>query len=377
MAYTLLKTGITTGQSVEAWHVTQSIDAFSGLVPYNITLSGSFTLKNGMQGNDKILISDANGTIGFTGSYGHIVEGVDNFNSFTSSYNTGSFTGSFTGDGRNLTGVTASYAENFSNTNLTFTGNRSHNTNGNYYYIDTDGGTGSGGWQYIQSPRHDIGAGSSFTRYNLGSIIIFGSGSNGSRMDFLSSSIIVNQDGNNIDLRIEGDNDQNLLFLDASTDMIGIGKNNPNTKLDINGNITITGSINGNIGTNGSSRLSNGSSFKYTILPNGSSTNSATWSTVATIIPNSNERVISIEANISGRKISSPMSGSYSKLHATFLNSGSLSQIGTTTEIIDHNGMPTTDTRIISSGGNILVQAFGLSGENITWNTCINVYDLI
>jgi hypothetical protein len=35
---TLLKTGITTGQSVEAWHVTQSIDAFSGLAEYDIIL---------------------------------------------------------------------------------------------------------------------------------------------------------------------------------------------------------------------------------------------------------------------------------------------------------------------------------------------------
>jgi hypothetical protein len=44
MANILSKTGITTGHSVDAWHITQSIDAFTGDVDYDITVSGSFTL---------------------------------------------------------------------------------------------------------------------------------------------------------------------------------------------------------------------------------------------------------------------------------------------------------------------------------------------
>ena len=44
MANILSKTGITTGQSVDAWHITQSVDAFTGEVDYDITVSGSFTL---------------------------------------------------------------------------------------------------------------------------------------------------------------------------------------------------------------------------------------------------------------------------------------------------------------------------------------------
>lgn len=44
MAKILDKTGITTGNTVEAYHVTQSIDAFSGLDAYDITLSGSFIM---------------------------------------------------------------------------------------------------------------------------------------------------------------------------------------------------------------------------------------------------------------------------------------------------------------------------------------------
>lgn len=44
MANILDKNGITTGQTVEAYHVTQSIDAFTGTEAYDITLSGSFTV---------------------------------------------------------------------------------------------------------------------------------------------------------------------------------------------------------------------------------------------------------------------------------------------------------------------------------------------
>jgi len=41
---TLSKTGIVNNATVEAWHVTQSVDAFTGQVGYDITISGSFAL---------------------------------------------------------------------------------------------------------------------------------------------------------------------------------------------------------------------------------------------------------------------------------------------------------------------------------------------
>lgn len=54
-------------------------------------------------------------------------------------------------------------------------------------------------------------------------------------------SITINEQGNPTDLRIEGDNDQNLLFIDASVDSIGIGIDTPQTKLDVSGTIAIQG----------------------------------------------------------------------------------------------------------------------------------------
>jgi len=43
MAKTLSKTGITTTSTIEAWHVTQSVDALTGTDAYDITISGSLT----------------------------------------------------------------------------------------------------------------------------------------------------------------------------------------------------------------------------------------------------------------------------------------------------------------------------------------------
>jgi hypothetical protein len=44
MAKVLSKSGIITGHDVEAWHVTQSVDAFTKEDAYDITVSGSFTV---------------------------------------------------------------------------------------------------------------------------------------------------------------------------------------------------------------------------------------------------------------------------------------------------------------------------------------------
>jgi hypothetical protein len=51
MAQTLSKTNIVNGQTVQAWNVTQSVDAFTGAEAYDITLSGSFTFSGATTGS--------------------------------------------------------------------------------------------------------------------------------------------------------------------------------------------------------------------------------------------------------------------------------------------------------------------------------------
>lgn len=52
---------------------------------------------------------------------------------------------------------------------------------------------------------------------------------------------VFNEDGDSIDVRFEGDTDTNLVFVDASTDRVGVGTNTPDEKLHVAGNLKVTG----------------------------------------------------------------------------------------------------------------------------------------
>ena len=54
MALILSKTGISTGATVEASQITQSIDALTGAVAYDITISGSLTITGSLKMNGDI-----------------------------------------------------------------------------------------------------------------------------------------------------------------------------------------------------------------------------------------------------------------------------------------------------------------------------------
>lgn len=57
----------------------------------------------------------------------------------------------------------------------------------------------------------------------------------------LNSPLVINESGADVDTRIEGINDQNLVVVDASTDHVGFGTQNPTEKVDVNGNLSVTG----------------------------------------------------------------------------------------------------------------------------------------
>ncbi len=49
--------------------------------------------------------------------------------------------------------------------------------------------------------------------------------------------LVINEDGVNLDLRVEGDSDANLLYVDASTDRVGISTSAPSVKLHVDGDM--------------------------------------------------------------------------------------------------------------------------------------------
>jgi hypothetical protein len=54
-----------------------------------------------------------------------------------------------------------------------------------------------------------------------------------------SDAVVFNDAGADVDFRVEGDTDANLLFVDASADAVGIGTGAPNKMLDVAGNAEI------------------------------------------------------------------------------------------------------------------------------------------
>jgi len=383
----LSKTGITTGTTVETWHVTQSVDAFTGTEAYDITISGSLTVTGSVDITDTINIGNAgfinglpiltsaaiagtvtsvNGVYPINGNVttaltavitgdsasliisssgdvtGSINEGTvwviagdpdpnnngdsyifaagppgvwypiapldqaaadsryilkngddshtgslyisgsnisidllgntrinvvndlannvsinpnnrelyDASGNITLNYDTSGFfygTSSWATDA--LDAITASYAPNFANTDLTFDGMRSHNTNGNIFQITTDAGAFNESWIFQESPGVSLGY--KTAQLNIGDdgggfpLIGFRTSSIGGDYIFLitGSNVIINDQGQNVDFRIEGDTDPNLFFTDASVNRVSIGKITPNTKLDISGSVLITGSL--------------------------------------------------------------------------------------------------------------------------------------
>lgn len=199
MAKTLSQIPIETGLTIQAWHVTQSIDALTGVDAYDITISGSLTVTGSVYVKEFSTPFETNiltyntesGELAYTASADIVVRNAltasyvnlnsgtgvvvnrvgsayyvsssnlvykSTFNSFTSSYNTGSFLGSFTG---NLLG-TASALDLRAGTNVTI------NRVGTAYYISSS--ATSVGLEYFNAFTASYNTGS-FTGSFTGSLL--------------------------------------------------------------------------------------------------------------------------------------------------------------------------------------------------------------
>ena len=108
--------------------------------------------------------------------------------------------------------------------------------------LDSDGGT-TRTLAHIQSEFNTATGsnGSGRMRFNVASS--GGSGHNDyeyMRFDGGVRDVIINEFGQDIDFRIEGDSDTALFFTDASSDKIGIGTTSPTHKLQVNGDFAAT-----------------------------------------------------------------------------------------------------------------------------------------
>ena len=68
-------------------------------------------------------------------------------------------------------------------------------------------------------------------------------GASTEKMIIGTSNLVVNEIGAVFNVRIEGDTDANLLFTDATNDRVGVGTISPAQKLDVVGNIKLSGNV--------------------------------------------------------------------------------------------------------------------------------------
>jgi hypothetical protein len=127
MAKILSKTGISSGSIVQAWHVTQSIDAFTGIDAYDITLSGSLivtgsvslntTINKDFQGTASNATTSSYAVSGFSSSYALTTSFADNE---TSIYQLYSFQNPLTSGSQNFIGVGNSSTTNADSVGLIY-----------------------------------------------------------------------------------------------------------------------------------------------------------------------------------------------------------------------------------------------------------------
>jgi hypothetical protein len=58
---------------------------------------------------------------------------------------------------------------------------------------------------------------------------------------WIPGSVVINEDSNDIDFRVESDGNANTLFVDGGNDRVGIGTATPDTALDVAGTVTCNG----------------------------------------------------------------------------------------------------------------------------------------
>jgi len=159
---------------------------------------------------------------------------------------------------------------------------------------------------------------------------------------------VFNENGANVDFRVEGDTDANLIFADASADAVGIGTSSPGSKLGVSGAISIDASVTSLPSNGGVGRLTSNALTYFTGLNSGGA---------GTVLNNGNgtATIQLIRNDPSGAYIVFEAGSGAEKMRLT--STGTLNIVGAgtagSTQAISFNGSTPVDTLVTTSGGNV------------------------
>ena len=240
----------------------------------NIELEGQIRIKGGAPGVGKVLTSsDAVGLA--TWQDVPVVE-----NGLNKNINTIRLGGPL------VENTTIKQADNDLNIDVDGTGTFNVMDNGvPHFRMNTDGTAAMGGDVFFRQTNATSGTvlGSVTADGDKGQFRLMDAGANQHIIE-AASTTVFNELGNDLDFRIESDNDQNLLFIAGGNDRIGIGTTTPEEKLDVEGNIELEGQI----------RIKGGAPGVGKVLTSSDAVGLATWQDVPVVENGLNKNINTI-----------------------------------------------------------------------------------
>ena len=230
MAKSLQKGDIVSNNTIRPWHVTQSVDAFTGIDDYDIKISGSLTLTGSLQITGSANIKGSVSASSFTGSFTGSLKGTATTASYVVTAQTASYVVTAQTASYIQNAQTASYIQNAQTASYVVTAQTASYVVSSSYALSSSYAVSS---SYVVSSSHAIT--SSFVNPLNQNVLITGSlTTSGSRVRNFRTITITDADYNTSPTEDIKSADDIILIIDNTTTSPVLGEGNLNVTSFLN-----------------------------------------------------------------------------------------------------------------------------------------------